>query len=374
MSRKNASEFWESKVQTDAFFELLKVSGHSRPELSRTLTEEEWGAIYQQAQKQALAGVLFDVVSALPREQQPPKALLMKWYGLALQIRRRNLQLNVTAAKVYARFRKHGFRAAILKGQGVALLYPNPLSRTCGDIDIWVEGTRKGILKYLYGTSKPLHVVYHNTPLTLSDNTEVEVHFTPSWMNNFCTNYRLQRFFKRTAEAQFTHEVELPEGAGRIAMPTAAFNRVYILVHIYRHLFGEGIGLRQLMDYYYVLRQGFTEQERKATENVLKDLGMWRFVRAVMYVMQKVFGLPQENMLAEPDEKEGKFFLNEVMMAGNFGHYDRRIVRKVNESMGSRFVRMTKRNLRFWRSYPSEVFCTPLFKVWHTCWRKYHGY
>ena len=105
MSRKNASEFWESKVQTDAFFELLKVAGHSRSELSRALTEEEWGAIYQQAQKQALAGVLFDVVSALPKAQQPPKALLMKWYGMALQIRRRNLQLNVTAAKVYTRFR-----------------------------------------------------------------------------------------------------------------------------------------------------------------------------------------------------------------------------------------------------------------------------
>lgn len=374
MSRKNASEFWENKVQTDAFFELLKVVGHSRSELSRALTEEEWGAIYQQAQKQALAGVLFDVVSALPKAQQPPKALLMKWYGMALQIRRRNLQLNVTAAKVYARFRKHGFRTAILKGQGMALLYPNPLSRTCGDIDIWVEGSRKRILKDLFGDGKRGRVLYHHTELFLPDQTELEVHFTPSWMNNFSTNYRLQHFFKRTAEAQFTHEVELPEGAGRIAVPTAAFNRVYILVHIYRHLFGEGIGLRQLMDYYYVLRQGFTEQERKATENVLKDLGMWRFVRAVMYVMQEVFGLSQENMLAEPDEKEGCFLLNEVMMAGNFGHYDRRIVRKVNESMGSRFVRMTKRNLRFWRSYPSEVFCTPLFKVWHTCWRKYHGY
>lgn len=356
------------------FFELLKVAGHSRSELSRALTEEEWGAIYQQAQKQALAGVLFDVVSALPKAQQPPKALLMKWYGMALQIRRRNLQLNVTAAKVYARFRKHGFRTAILKGQGMALLYPNPLSRTCGDIDIWVKGSRKRILKDLFGDGKRGRVLYHHTELFLPDQTELEVHFTPSWMNNFSTNYRLQHFFKRMAEEQFTHEVELPEGAGRIAVPTAAFNRVYILVHIYRHLFGEGIGLRQLMDYYYVLRQGCTEQEREATVNVLKDLGMWHFVKAVMYVMQEVFGLPQENMLAEPDEKEGSFLLDEVMKAGNFGHYDQRMVRKAHESLGSRFVRLTKRNLRFWRSYPSEVFCTPLFKVWHTCWRKYHGY
>lgn len=158
------------------------------------MTEEEWGAIYQQAQKQALAGVLFDVVSALPKAQQPPKALLMKWYGMALQIRRRNLQLNVTAAKVYARFRKHGFRTAILKGQGMALLYPNPLSRTCGDIDIWVEGSRKRILKDLFGDGKRGRVLYHHTELFLPDQTELEVHFTPSWMNNFSTNYRLQHF------------------------------------------------------------------------------------------------------------------------------------------------------------------------------------
>lgn len=364
----------DEKTGIKLFFELLKAAGCSQPELSYTLTEEEWTDIYKLAQKQALAGVLFDVVSALPREQQPPKALLMNWYGLALQIRRWNLQLNVTAAKVYAQFLKQGFRATILKGQGMALLYPNPLSRTSGDIDIWVEGSRERILKDLFGDGKRGRVLYHHTEIFFSDQTELEVHFTPSWMNNFCTNYRLQRFFKRMAEAQFTHEVELPEGAGRIAVPTAAFNRVYILVHIYRHLFGEGIGLRQLMDYYYVLRQGCTEKERKATVNVLKDLGMWRFVKAVMYVMQEVFGLPQENMLAEPDEKEGRFLLDEVMKAGNFGHYDQRMVRKAHESLGSRFVRLTKRNMRFWRSYPSEVFCTPLFKVWHTCWRKYHGY
>ena len=40
---------------------------------------------------------------------------------------------------------------------------------------------------------------------------------------------------------------------GEIAIPTVEFNLIFQLTHIYAHLMNEGIGLRQLLDYYYVL-------------------------------------------------------------------------------------------------------------------------
>ena len=36
-------------------------------------------------------------------------------------------------------------------------------------------------------------------------------------------------------------------------MPTTAFNVIYQLTHLYHHFFDEGIGMRQIIDYYYVV-------------------------------------------------------------------------------------------------------------------------
>ena len=151
--------------------------------------------------------------------------------------------------------------------------------------------------------------------------------------------------------------------------PTLAFNRVYILVHIYRHLFHEGIGLRQLLDYYFVLQQGFTEEERTETMRTLRSLRMQRFTEAVMWVLQEVFAMDERYLLTTPNEEEGRFLLSEIMMAGNFGHYDERIKRSEKVTEWDLFRRRVGRNMRFVRSYPSEVLWAPLFKLWHAGFR-----
>ena len=156
-------------------------------------------------------------------------------------------------------------------------------------------------------------------------------------------------------------------------VPNAAFNRVYILVHIYRHLFAEGIGLRQLLDYYFVLQQGFTESEREETLRMLRSLGMMRFTRAVMWMLQEVFGMPDRYLLTSPDAKEGRFLLDEIMLAGNFGKYDERMQRAAGEGTFRWGLRKVLRNFRFVRSYPSEVLWSPIFKVWHLFWRIRHA-
>ena len=156
-------------------------------------------------------------------------------------------------------------------------------------------------------------------------------------------------------------------------VPNAAFNRVYILVHIYRHLFAEGIGLRQLLDYYFVLKQGFTESEREETLRILRSLGMMRFTRAVMWVLQEVYAMPDRYLLTSPDAKEGRFLLDEIMLAGNFGKYDERMQRAAGEGTFRWGLRKVLRNFRFVRSYPSEVLWSPIFKVWHLFWRIRHA-
>ena len=349
------------------FFELIQIAIGKRKQLSHTPTEEEWQELYSLAKKQALVGITFMGVERLPNEQRPPKKILLQWYTATERIKAMNADMNQKALMVANRFLKDGFRSVILKGQGIAQLYPQGEYRTSGDIDVWVEGGHKRVLDYVRRYTSDSKPVYHHVDFPVVRGLDIEVHFTPSWMNSPFTNRRLQRFCRKRAKVLFT-ETDSPYT--ELPVPNIAFNRIFILIHIYRHLFGEGIGLRQLMDYYYVLLQGFTEEEREETMSTLRTLKMERFTSAVMWVLQTVFLLEDKFLLTEPKEREGRFLLNEIMLAGNFGHYDERIRRIKNESSLQVFTRRVSRNFRFIRSYPSEVIWSPFFKIWHWFWRK----
>jgi hypothetical protein len=162
-------------------------------------------------------------------------------------------------------------------------------------------------------------------------------------------------------------------------------------------LFDEGIGLRQMMDYYFLLlsakensnyelrirnyelaslvngssadTMGWHCDENCEGIELLKSLNLYKFAGAVMWVLGEVFGLERKFMYVEPNEKEGRFLLDEIMLAGNFGHHDPRFGDLKNESRGHKFIRKLKRNFRFIRSYPSEVLWEPVFRVWHFVWR-----
>ena len=225
---------------------------------------------------------------------------------------------------------------------------------------------RDKVLEYVRRHVPNCKPVYHHVDFPVVEGVDIEVHFTPTWMNSPVTNRRLQKFFRSfNFHLSSSNYPELPT-------PSLAFNRVYILVHIYRHLFAEGIGLRQLLDYYFVLCQDFTEEERQDTMRTLRALKMQRFAAAVMWVLQQVFGMADRYLLTAPNEREGRFLLSEIMLAGNFGQHDERLQHMRGESRLHWGLRKVKRNFRFVRSYPSEVLWSPLFKLWQFFWLKNH--
>lgn len=352
------------------FVELIQIALGYKNEFSRIPTVGEWQELFWLSKKQALLGIAYTVIERIPKEQRPPRQLILQWIVAAEHIKQCNKELNIKAVSISQSFLKDGFRNIILKGQSIAQYYKVnnlDLYRTPGDIDIWFDGERRDIIKYVRGRMPNCNIFYHHVDYPAIEGAEVEVHFTPSWMNNYFTNRKLQRYFQQSGRELF---LRCKEGNLEIPKPNLVFDRVYILVHIYRHLFHEGVGLRQMMDYYFVLRQGFTIEECNETMRTLQTLKMTRFVEAVMWVMQEIFGLESKYLLTLPNEKEGRFLFNEIMRSGNFGQYDRDLLRKRNESDVSYAIRKIKRNFRFIRSYPSEVLWSPLFKVWHYLWRK----
>lgn len=358
------------------FFQLLHVAIGRTERLNTPFDDAAWHELLKTAKKQTLTGVLMEGIKRLPPEQQPETQTMFTWLAAAERTKQSSRRLNKSAAQLCERLEKDGFQSVVLKGQGVSLLYPEPLARTPGDIDIWLSGGRDKIVNYIrrYFPQEP--VVYHHMDFPVFKMVNVEAHFTPSWMYSPVTNRRLQRWFREMWPQESESKQALPENAGTINVSTLAFNRVFIAVHIYRHLLDEGIGLRQLMDYYYVLHgHRLTAQAREESIRILKKLKMERFMRALMYALGELFGLEEEWMLFRPDEKEGKFLINEVMQAGNFGKYDTRFAHEqAGDTHWQRFVRKQRRNLHFLSHYPSEVLWHPFFRIWQFFWRWKKGY
>ena len=242
-----------------AIFAFLKYCLGSKEDMSRVIACMNWQKLYSFASKQALLGLCFDGIERLGKEypeelKRNPigRELLMTWMGKAQQIRRQNMKVNAVASKLYSMLREDGLRCCILKGQGNALIYPNAYSRNPGDIDVWVNASRERIMEYAqkkFELGDDIRLQHLETSL---DGVPVELHFFPCSMNNPIYHARLQKWFRRNADLQCSHIVGLPDGAGDIAIPTTAFNVVYQLTHLYHHFFDEGIGMRQIIDYYVV--------------------------------------------------------------------------------------------------------------------------
>ena len=354
--------------QQKIFFDFLRFCIGSAKEIPDSLKEVDWKELYRIAQKQALLGVLFYGIRRLPKELAPEQKLLMQWMVMAEQIRKQNIRLFQDSVKVCQNFGNEGFANCILKGQGNALLYPDPYMRTPGDIDIYLSGGRRKIMKYVEQVCLNQVMRYHHVDFPVM-KTAIEVHFTPSYMFGPIHNRRMQKWFKEVMGEQCAHRVSLPDGYGEIHVPTATFNVIYILSHLYRHIFTEGIGLRQLLDYYYVLISDDLLLIRDRVQKELKHLGLWKFAQAVMFVVKVVFGLSENRMIAPMDEKEGRFLLDEIMRGGNFGQYDDRMGSKGGESKIHRYFRMNLRNLRFVKHYPTEAVCEPIFRTWFAGWK-----
>ena len=247
-------------AQSSAIFLFLRYSLGDKVDLSMVVANMDWRQLYSFATKQTIIGICFDGIKRLSEEypeelKKNPieRDLLMTWMGVSQQIRRQNMKVNGVAAKLYSMLREDGLRCCILKGQGNALMYPNAYSRNPGDIDVWVNASREQITEYAKKQFKLGDDIRYQHIETSVDGVPVELHFIPCTMNNPIYNARLQKWFKRNADLQCSNVVSLPDGIGEIAIPTTAFNVIYQLTHLYHHFFDEGIGMRQIIDYYYVV-------------------------------------------------------------------------------------------------------------------------
>lgn len=388
-------------------------------ELPEDVNSIDWRKMLLWAERQAIVGIIFDGIQKAGKQLGIPAKILFEWIGYTSQIEAQNRLLNKRCVELIEYLGQYGFDSCILKGQGNALLYDvggkkedgrcMALLRTPGDIDVWVKSKSdvrskkddvKRVIRFAREKSPKAKACYHHVDYGDFNGVEVELHYRPSFMFNPVHNNRLQKWFCKMADGGCVM-AELPEGAGAIRIPNREFNIIFQLSHVYNHLLHEGIGLRQIMDYYYLLKSNtyctdqtdtsrIGELENKLStntnrtnvtnyKNLLDYLGLSKIAGAVMWVLGflvhgegfMVHGFKSDEwMICEPDEKRGKVLLAEIMKGGNFGHYDAEN-QKANNAIKKNFQRI-KRDMRMMRYFPSECMWEPVFRIYHYFWRLVH--
>lgn len=346
------------------FRNLLLISLGREPSFRKDPTPREWQMMFRMAQIQTLLGITWEGILRLPESQRPPLDLLERWERLTNKIAGIYQTHLERVKELEGILSAHGLHGCILKGTGLSALYPVPERRMCGDIDIWLEGTHKSILEALGSDYTLSEILYQECKADIFPDVEVEVHFHPSKMYNPFLNARLQRYLQATSPIR---------SDAALTFPDTRFNAVYCMAHMFHHYLEGGLGLRQMMDYYYILKV-LAPADRQPVMDALRHLGMGKFTAAMMDAVRVSFGLEEEYLLCEPDKKRGEKLMLDALRQGNFGVLDRRNYGAKGETRLARFFRKNGRVMSHLSLYPREVIWAPYARIKHFLWRWLKGF
>lgn len=364
------------------FFELIRVAIGTQESLSRLPKAREWGELYEMAKKQSLIGVCFAGIQRLGADADEGFALIgmsemqyLTWMGMAAKIQRKNETVDRQCVALQKRLAADGFKSCILKGQGVGQLYAEHLLglRQSGDIDVWVQNKSiDELVDYVNESGVTYKATAAHVECDMLEETDVELHSEPAFLRCFWNNKKLRTWFHENKNQVYKNELG-------IAVPTNVFNLVYMMVHMYHHVLFEGLGLRQVMDYYFVMKHDMDlndrlHQERRISlRKTFQDLGILNFAEGMLWVIMQVFSCDNLSIDLKPNEKVGRLLLDEIMTGGNFGHHDEKNKNLHGGTAVGRSLNGLKRNMKFFALGPWEVLCSPLWSTWHYFWRKRRG-
>lgn len=260
-----------------------------------SMNTADWEEIYQLARTQALLAITFDGVLNLPAELRPPRPLYLQWAAKVAQIEQSNLRLNKELPEVFMPYREAGLHPILLKGQGIATHYINPLHRQCGDIDVYIGKEGQPVANNILlrhgaeaeGEASDKHASYS------FHGVHIENHRIILRINNPAGNRYFQRlvqeWYPQHAETREIHEYP-------VSLPPVTFNALYIFMHAFVHFLNSGIGLRQVCDWTRLLATRHEDIDKLLLEKYFRNVGLLRAAKAFGYITVHYLGLPEDNL------------------------------------------------------------------------------
>lgn len=284
----------------------------------------DWQEVLALAKKQTLLGLVAEAVPMLPEGLQPDPQTKLQLHTAAMRIMSSHALLNRKVADIKTRMDSYDIHTVLFKGQGVALNYPNPQSRQCGDIDLYVgEKNFARALELLNPetTKKASEYRFVKHFNIEEDGVEIEIHRIAEILPGFGHDRRFQRWTVDKLCGPAVRKVEI--GGATVNLPPAEFDVLYIMNHAWHHFMTGGIGLRQLCDWSIQLHRYGRSVDVDALSNNLRSFGLIRAWKILSCVAVGYLGLPEDECPLYDASYAGKAakVLDVIWMEGNFGHH-----------------------------------------------------
>lgn len=318
------------KAAERQFLELLKTGLWGGPADLRPFGEAgkpDWKGIMHLARTQAVLPLIYDGIQELPQEYRPEGAVLMKLIAYVDRVEMHNRALDAAAVEISGRLASQGIPSVLLKGQGNAVWYRNPLHRQCGDIDLYVGpgnfGRAAGLIRGWKEISdeKPesiKHIGFSFGGLILELHREA-FYFPRKKDNDVYRPWETREL----AREGFTVTLGEGEKAGTIRVPPPDFNLFYIFCHAFHHFMQSGLGLRQLCDIACLLHACHGSLDTGAFRERLEAFRLDREWKLFAGILVDKLGLPAgEAPMYDPGcGKDAEKLLSNIFSDGNFGHH-----------------------------------------------------
>lgn len=275
------------------------------------LSEEQWAYIYKLAKEHAIYGIVYDGIASIDKSIFPPKGLMFKWVIEIDQLERLNKSHSALIDKLKKFYIKDNtLPFQILKGQGIASFYKNPLHRVCGDIDLWFGNKHNTQIANNLVKDNNIDITvgdYFDSSYWL-DGIDIENHSRLIELHNPL----LKKTIRRIEEETFKAGTLYPAQIGSLLLQ---------ITHILKHVLNEGIGLRQICDLAVCLSK--MEYDKILFTKYCKDLGIYKWTQLVFALLVKYLSLNKDN-LPFPAKGNPEWLMKEIWISGNFGQSDKR--------------------------------------------------
>ena len=347
------------KIDNDEFLELVRAGLFSEIH-ARILahgTAVNWETVYRLAEEQAVVGLVAAGIDTLPPSERPPQGVALRFVGSTLQMEQRNKAINEFIACLMEELRNDDCYAVLVKGQGVAQCYEQPLWRTCGDVDLLLDKDNyekaKSFLTAKADIVDEEDKKRQHLAMTI-DGWTVELHGTLSTG----ISDRLNRVIYEVQSSIFQEKSVCSwlNGNTLVFLPSPDDHVFLVFSHILEHFYVEGVGLRQICDWCRMLWMYRGELDLELLERRIRKAGIMAEWKGFASLAVNTLGIPVEAMpfYDVSHLAKGTRVLEYVMKSGNFGH-------NKDNSYRARTSKFTGLMITFWRRVKEFAELTRIF-------------
>jgi len=273
-------------IESTLFAILRSALGIRKLASPVNLTAPQWKMLLAAALQQQVAALVFEVLNT--NGSNMPDAIKSKWQKYSdFSARRFDAQL-MALTQLSAILEAENVRMMVLKGMGLALCYPQPQLRECGDIDIFCYGDYDKVNEFVVSSGldpKARETEEKHFGFEIG-GIEVENH------RKFCTdNNRANIYIGNVLMEMSADQPHSDPRLPGILFPSVQMGALHLVAHTLMHLWWSGITLRHLCDVTAYFRRHKAEIDFMQLRSVLAEAGLEKSAALLFDLCNRHLGL-----------------------------------------------------------------------------------